>query len=124
MEIIKFNNPKIIIFDCFDTLVSNSIEEWKNAFKLICIKFKLPISPEKFWETWKNHELLFRETRIRKFETKDPLLNEFITKKPFKTYAQAWKECLKISVSKLNIKINIEESLYHLILENGSLGFA
>ena len=59
MEIIKFNNPKIIIFDCFDTLVSNSIEEWKNAFKLICIKFKLSISPEKFWETWKNHELLF-----------------------------------------------------------------
>ena len=115
MEIIKFNKPKIIIFDCFDTLVSNSIEEWKNAFKLICIKFKLSISPEKFWETWKNHELLFRETRIRKFETKDPLLNEFITKKPFKTYAQAWKECLKISVSKLNIKINIEESLEILL---------
>ncbi|MBM32136.1 MAG: hypothetical protein CL764_04665 [Chloroflexi bacterium] len=112
MEIVKFNKPKAIIFDCFNTLVSNSIEEWKNAFKLICSNFGLSITPEEFWKTWKNHELLFRSTRLH---TNNDSENQFITQKPFKSYSEAWKECLIISASELNLKINIEDCLQILL---------
>ena len=108
--------PRAIIFDCFNTLVSNNTEEWMQAFELIILNCDLPISVSELWKTWKKYESQFRINRIGKIQNEQYERNCYFTVKPFKTYSKAWEECLETTSLELKLNIDIDKAL-KIILE-------
>lgn len=112
-ELIK---PRAIIFDCFNTLVSNNTDVWMQTFELIVLNCDLSVSINKLFKIWKKHESLFRENRIKKIHTNQSEQELYSTVKPFKTYSQVWKDCLETTSSELKLDINIGKAL-NIILD-------
>jgi len=79
------SSVKAIVFDMYETLVSNPESSWIELFKEICTKQDLLIDPETLYREWKEREIDFRRVRLNiEHPHKSP---------PFKSYEVAWKEC-------------------------------
>ena len=76
---------RAVIFDMYQTLVSNPEEGWINLFKEICRTQLFTVDPVVLYREWKKLEVQFRLTR-QNFEEpeKSP---------PFKSYEHAWRDC-------------------------------
>ena len=94
----KITSPKIILFDCFETIVENDLNGWKSLFAEIIKKNHWNLDPLEFWNLWKKYEVNFREIRTNM---------EKIEESPhFITYEKAWKDCFDIVFRELNIDGN------------------
>ena len=60
---IKITSPKVILFDCFETIVENDLNGWKSLFAEIIKKNHWDLDPLEFWNLWKKYEVNFREIR-------------------------------------------------------------
>tara|TARA_B100001750_G_scaffold248252_2_gene277758 strand:- start:6868 stop:7590 length:723 start_codon:yes stop_codon:yes gene_type:complete len=94
--------PKIILFDCFETLINNETEKWILVFERMVKDEKWNITGKKLWEIWKVEENKFRETRTN--------LSNINKNPPFITYKEAWENCFDIVFEKLNFKYSSEKA--------------
>ncbi len=76
---------KAVVFDMYETLVSNPIEGWMDVFEGVCRSQNLPIDHHTLYEEWKALEVQFRKERLN---MKDPYNSP-----PFKSYEEAWRDC-------------------------------
>ena len=76
---------KAVIFDMYETLVSNPQESWIEVFEDICRSQSLDVSPTELYREWKALEMGFRRTRLN--------LEEPEKSPPFKSYETAWRDC-------------------------------
>tara|TARA_B110000438_G_scaffold290642_1_gene326615 strand:+ start:5487 stop:6209 length:723 start_codon:yes stop_codon:yes gene_type:complete len=88
--------PEVIIFDCFETLVTNKIVLWHDLFKKLALDHDLKIDGLELWKLWKKEEVNFRNIRNN--------LNDINENPPFITYKQAWQNCFEIVLSKFGNK--------------------
>ena len=84
-----------IIFDAYETIATNSVEQWQRSFAEICQRLHFPIEPIALWRTWKDFEIRFRETRNSGVEEGD--------NSTFKSYRKAWHDCFVESLDVLNL---------------------
>ena len=84
----KITSPKIILFDCFETIVENDLNGWKSLFAEIIKKNHWNLDPLEFWNLWKKYEVNFREIRTN--------MEKIEESPPFITYEKAWKDCFDI----------------------------
>ena len=72
----KITSPKIILFDCFETIVENDLNGWKSLFAEIIKKNHWNLDPLEFWNLWKKYEVNFREirTNMEKIEESPPFI--------------------------------------------------
>ena len=76
---------KAVIFDMYETLVSNPQESWIEVFEDICRSQSLAVEPAELYREWKALEMGFRRTRLN--------LEEPEKSPPFKSYETAWRDC-------------------------------
>ena len=76
---------KAVVFDMYETLVSNPIEGWMQVFEGVCRSQNLPIDPQTLYDEWKALEVQFRKDRLN--------LEEPEKSPPFKSYEEAWRDC-------------------------------
>ena len=76
---------KAVVFDMYETLVSNPIEGWMQVFEGVCRSQNLPIDPQTLYDEWKALEVQFRQDRLN--------LEEPEKSPPFKSYEEAWRDC-------------------------------
>ena len=57
---IQKDNPSIIIFDCFETIVENDRSSWIDLFSTLVKDNNWNINPNNLWKIWKEEEVLFR----------------------------------------------------------------
>ena len=76
---------KAVVFDMYETLVSNPIEGWMDVFEGVCRSQNLPIDPHTLYDEWKALEVRFRKDRLN---MEDPYNSP-----PFKSYEEAWRNC-------------------------------
>ncbi len=76
---------KAVIFDMYETLVSNPRESWIEVFEGICRSQSLAVAPSTLYREWKALEMGFRRTRLN--------LEEPEKSPPFKSYETAWRDC-------------------------------
>ena len=76
---------KAVVFDMYETLVSNPIEGWMDVFEGVCRSQNLPIDPHILYDEWKALEVRFRKDRLN---MEDPYNSP-----PFKSYEEAWRDC-------------------------------
>ncbi|MEE8046848.1 MAG: HAD family hydrolase [Dehalococcoidia bacterium] len=79
--------PEAIAFDCYETLFTNSHDDWKVSFGEIIEAQNLPLDTEEFWTRWRTYEVNFRKIRTD--------LGRPYNSPPFKSYRQAWTECFQ-----------------------------
>ena len=84
-----------IIFDAYETIATNSIEQWSSSFGEICQKFQFHVDPTALWRTWKDFETRFRETRIGGVKERKNA--------DFKSYRDAWHDCFVESFDVYNL---------------------
>lgn len=76
---------KAVVFDMYETLVSNPIEGWMDVFEGVCRSQNLPIDRQTLYDEWKALEVQFRKDRLN---MEDPYNSP-----PFKSYEEAWRDC-------------------------------
>ena len=76
---------KAVVFDMYETLVSNPIEGWMDVFKGVCRSNKLPIDHRTLYDEWKALEVQFRQDRLN--------MDDPYNSPPFKSYEEAWRDC-------------------------------
>ncbi len=76
---------KAVVFDMYETLVSNPEESWIDLFGVICRAQSLPVDPPTLYRRWKALEVNFRRVRLN--------LEEPEKSPPFKSYETAWRDC-------------------------------
>ncbi|MCZ6535013.1 MAG: HAD family hydrolase [Chloroflexi bacterium] len=76
---------KAVVFDMYETLVSNPERSWIELFEEICRSQGLATDPQTLYREWKALEVGFRRTRLN--------LEEPEKSPPFKSYEVAWREC-------------------------------
>ena len=54
---------KAVVFDMYETLVSNPIEGWMDVFEGVCRSQNLPIDRQTLYDEWKSLEVQFRKDR-------------------------------------------------------------
>jgi len=74
-----------IIFDAYETIATNSVEQWRSSFGEICQRLHFHIDPIVLWKTWKDFEIKFRESRIGGVKERNNAT--------FKSYRKAWHDC-------------------------------
>ena len=76
---------KAVVFDMYETLVSNPIEGWMDVFKGVCRSQNLPIDHQTLYDEWKALEVQFRKDRLN--------MDDPYSSPPFKSYEEAWRDC-------------------------------
>ena len=76
---------KAVVFDMYETLVSNPIEGWMQVFQHVCRTQNLPLDYRTLYDEWKSLEVGFRKDRLN--------LEEPEKSPPFKSYEEAWRDC-------------------------------
>ncbi|MBM3958191.1 MAG: HAD family hydrolase [SAR202 cluster bacterium] len=92
----RLRRPRAILFDVYDTLFINGVEEWVGTFERICRAQSLQIGAKELWTHWKRIEVGFRQRRTN---LADPSMSP-----PFKSYAVAWTECFAQTFKELGLK--------------------
>ncbi|MDC0252913.1 HAD family hydrolase [Chloroflexi bacterium] len=108
---IQKDNPSIIIFDCFETIVENDRSSWIDLFSTLVKDNNWNINPNNLWKIWKKEEVLFREIRTN--------LNDLTLNPDFKTYEQAWSNCFEKVLDELNLKGNPKDLSKKCIINMG-----
>ena len=54
----KLTYPKVLLFDCFETIIENDILRWKQLFKKIISINNWDLDANDFWNLWKKYDLL------------------------------------------------------------------
>ena len=78
---------KAVVFDMYETLVTNPEGSWIGVFGEICQTQGLGVDPEVLFRGWKALEVQFRRTRLN--------LEEPEKSPPFKSYEEAWRGCFE-----------------------------
>ena len=76
---------KAVVFDMYETLVSNPIEGWMEVFEGVCRSNNLPIDHHTLYDEWKALEVQFRKDRLN--------MDDPYNSPPFKSYEEAWRDC-------------------------------
>lgn len=76
---------KAVVFDMYETLVSNPIEGWMDVFKDVCRTQNLSIDHRTLYDEWKALEVQFRKDRLN--------MDDPYNSPPFKSYEEAWRDC-------------------------------
>lgn len=101
--------PEAILFDVYDTLFINGVEEWEGTFSRICQEQKLPIEPAALWKHWKRIEVQFRQVRTNlERPEKSP---------PFKTYELAWTECFTQAFQELGLRGDAAKAAHRAVVD-------
>ncbi len=75
---------RLIAFDFFGTLATNTLDVWGRTFVHVVEDQGLVVAPDTLWGEWRKREVTFRETRTN---MDDPSASP-----PFRTYWDAWRE--------------------------------
>ena len=78
---------KAVIFDVYETLVSNSSNLWLDSFANICHNQNLRINHAELWHNWWALEQQFRSRRLDR--------DTMVLNHPFERYQEAWNECFQ-----------------------------
>ena len=97
----KLTYPKVLLFDCFETIIENDILRWKQLFKKIISINNWDLDANDFWNLWKKYEVNFRKVRTNMKKIEDSPV--------FKTYEKAWSDCFNVVFNELKINGNSEE---------------
>ena len=84
-----------VIFDMYETLVSNPESSWISLFGEICHAQGLTVDPQELYAQWKALETGFRRTRLN--------LEEPGKSPPFKSYQEAWRDCFAQAFAQLKV---------------------
>ncbi len=80
--------PGAVVFDVYNTLFHNDVEDWVDVFNDISSSQGLPIDGPTLYQRWKVLEVEFRKTRTN---LEDPEKSP-----PFKSYEVAWGDCFQV----------------------------
>lgn len=86
---------KAIIFDAFETLYSNSSEQWRRTFEEVCEDLALLIDPQELRRCWVQFEGEFRRRRTR--------MDDPASSPPFITYREAWRSAFEQAFEQLGL---------------------
>lgn len=108
-ELPALPRPEAVLFDVYDTLFMNGVEEWEGTFRRICEEQKLPVEPAALWKVWKRIEVQFRQVRTN---LEHPAMSP-----PFKTYELAWKECFAQAFKELGLRGDAAQAARRAVID-------
>lgn len=86
---------KAVIFDVYETLVSNGPNLWLDSFANICQNQHLRVNHAELWHNWWALEQQFRSRRLDR--------DTMVLSQPFETYQEAWRECFQMVFDSMRI---------------------